>query len=61
MTEIIHRINRRDLPRLGLAAGPAALVAACGWDGDRPSSRSCAPFPGSTIGSASIFSSLAVD
>jgi DMSO/TMAO reductase YedYZ molybdopterin-dependent catalytic subunit len=33
MTEIIHRINRRDLLRLGLAAGPAALVAACGWDG----------------------------
>jgi DMSO/TMAO reductase YedYZ molybdopterin-dependent catalytic subunit len=30
-----HRAStsRRDLLRLGLAAGPAALVAACGWDG----------------------------
>jgi DMSO/TMAO reductase YedYZ molybdopterin-dependent catalytic subunit len=26
-------LTRRDLFRLGLAAGPAALVAACGWDG----------------------------
>jgi DMSO/TMAO reductase YedYZ molybdopterin-dependent catalytic subunit len=25
--------SRRDFLRLGLAAGPAALVAACGWDG----------------------------
>ncbi|HEY8256024.1 MAG TPA: molybdopterin-dependent oxidoreductase [Gemmatimonadales bacterium] len=27
------RLTRRDLFRLGLAAGPATLVAACGWDG----------------------------
>jgi DMSO/TMAO reductase YedYZ molybdopterin-dependent catalytic subunit len=33
MTEPVHRLTRRDLFRLGLAAGPAALVAACGWDG----------------------------
>src|SRR5262245_43327976 len=26
-------LSRRDLLRLGVAAGPAALVAACGWDG----------------------------
>lgn len=26
-------LNRRDLLRLGLAAGPAALASACGWDG----------------------------
>ena len=25
--------SRRDFLRLGLAAGPASLVAACGWDG----------------------------
>jgi DMSO/TMAO reductase YedYZ molybdopterin-dependent catalytic subunit len=33
MTDPAHRLTRRDLFRLGLAAGPAALVAACGWDG----------------------------
>jgi DMSO/TMAO reductase YedYZ molybdopterin-dependent catalytic subunit len=33
MTDAAHRLTRRDLFRLGLAAGPAALVAACGWDG----------------------------
>jgi DMSO/TMAO reductase YedYZ molybdopterin-dependent catalytic subunit len=27
------RLTRRELLRLGLAAGPASLVAACGWDG----------------------------
>lgn len=27
------RLGRRDFLALGLAAGPAALVAACGWDG----------------------------
>jgi DMSO/TMAO reductase YedYZ molybdopterin-dependent catalytic subunit len=27
------RLDRRDFLRLGLVAGPAALVAACGWDG----------------------------
>jgi DMSO/TMAO reductase YedYZ molybdopterin-dependent catalytic subunit len=26
-------VTRRDFLRLGLAAGPASLVAACGWDG----------------------------
>ena len=26
-------LTRRDLLRLGAVAGPAALVAACGWDG----------------------------
>lgn len=26
-------LTRRDLLRLGMVAGPAALVAACGWDG----------------------------
>lgn len=31
MTE--RRLDRRDFLRLGLAAGPAGLVAACGWDG----------------------------
>jgi DMSO/TMAO reductase YedYZ molybdopterin-dependent catalytic subunit len=30
MSEGIHR---RDFLRLGLAAGPASLLAACGWDG----------------------------
>jgi DMSO/TMAO reductase YedYZ molybdopterin-dependent catalytic subunit len=33
MTEPGHRLTRRDLLRLGLVAGPATLVAACGWDG----------------------------
>lgn len=33
MGEPLHRLTRRDLFRLGIAAGPAALVAACGWDG----------------------------
>lgn len=31
MTE--RRLDRRDFLRLGLVAGPAALVASCGWDG----------------------------
>jgi DMSO/TMAO reductase YedYZ molybdopterin-dependent catalytic subunit len=31
MTE--QRLDRRDFLRLGLVAGPASLVAACGWDG----------------------------
>ena len=26
-------LARRDFLRLGLVAGPASLVAACGWDG----------------------------
>jgi DMSO/TMAO reductase YedYZ molybdopterin-dependent catalytic subunit len=29
------RLSRRDLFRLGLAAGPAALAASCGWDGGK--------------------------
>jgi DMSO/TMAO reductase YedYZ molybdopterin-dependent catalytic subunit len=33
MAEPLRRLTRRDLLRLGLAAGPASLVAACGWDG----------------------------
>ena len=28
-----RRLDRRDFLRLGLVAGPASLVAACGWDG----------------------------
>jgi DMSO/TMAO reductase YedYZ molybdopterin-dependent catalytic subunit len=31
MTDL--RLSRRDLFRLGVAAGPASLVAACGWNG----------------------------
>lgn len=31
MTDL--RLSRRDLLRIGLAAGPASLAAACGWDG----------------------------
>ena len=26
-------LDRRDFLRLGLVAGPASLVAGCGWDG----------------------------
>jgi DMSO/TMAO reductase YedYZ molybdopterin-dependent catalytic subunit len=33
MTEPPRGLSRRDLLRLGAVAGPAALVAACGWDG----------------------------
>src|SRR5215210_4526088 len=33
MTERICGLTRRDLLKLGMAAGPAGLVAACGWDG----------------------------
>jgi DMSO/TMAO reductase YedYZ molybdopterin-dependent catalytic subunit len=33
MAERDHGLTRRDLFRLGLAAGPASLLAACGWDG----------------------------
>src|ERR1700742_3041811 len=28
-------LSRRDLLRVGLAAGPASLLAACGWDGGK--------------------------
>jgi DMSO/TMAO reductase YedYZ molybdopterin-dependent catalytic subunit len=33
MTEARPGLTRRDLLRLGAVAGPAALAAACGWDG----------------------------
>lgn len=33
MTEESRGLTRRDLLRLGAVAGPAALIAACGWDG----------------------------
>ena len=33
MTEEHRGLTRRDLLRLGAVAGPAALIAACGWDG----------------------------
>jgi DMSO/TMAO reductase YedYZ molybdopterin-dependent catalytic subunit len=33
MTEERRGLTRRDLLRLSAVAGPAALVAACGWDG----------------------------
>jgi len=29
------RLDRRDFLQLGLLAGPASLIAACGWDGGR--------------------------
>ena len=33
MTDRPPGLSRRDFLRLGLVAGPASLVAACGWDG----------------------------
>ncbi len=33
MTERLSALSRRDFLRLGVVAGPASLVAACGWDG----------------------------
>ena len=33
MTNHRSSLNRRDFVRLGLVAGPASLVASCGWDG----------------------------
>lgn len=33
MADQIERLNRRDFFRMAVAAGPATLVAACGWDG----------------------------
>lgn len=33
MTERVPPLTRRDFFRLGVVAGPASLVAACGWDG----------------------------
>jgi DMSO/TMAO reductase YedYZ molybdopterin-dependent catalytic subunit len=33
MIERLNGLTRRDLLKLGMAAGPAGLVAACGWDG----------------------------
>ncbi|MFL5494717.1 MAG: molybdopterin-dependent oxidoreductase [Gemmatimonadales bacterium] len=35
MTEHARGLSRRDFMRLGAVAGPASLVAACGWDGGR--------------------------
>src|SRR5215210_3930271 len=33
MTDRQRGLDRRDFLRIGLVAGPASLVAACGWDG----------------------------
>jgi DMSO/TMAO reductase YedYZ molybdopterin-dependent catalytic subunit len=33
MTDEARGLTRRDFFRLGAAAGPASIVAACGWDG----------------------------
>ncbi|MEP7175182.1 MAG: molybdopterin-dependent oxidoreductase [Gemmatimonadales bacterium] len=33
MTDRAPGLTRRDFMRLGVVAGPASLVAACGWDG----------------------------
>jgi DMSO/TMAO reductase YedYZ molybdopterin-dependent catalytic subunit len=33
MTDRVPSLTRRDFFRLGAVAGPASLVAACGWDG----------------------------
>ncbi len=33
MTDGTRSLTRRDFLRLGAAAGPASIVAACGWDG----------------------------
>src|SRR3954454_23637396 len=33
MTEPGRGLNRRDLLRLGVVAGPLGALAACGWDG----------------------------
>ena len=33
MTEPNRGLSRRDLVRLGVVAGPASLLAACGWNG----------------------------
>jgi DMSO/TMAO reductase YedYZ molybdopterin-dependent catalytic subunit len=33
MTEDERGLSRRDFVRLGVAAGPVSLLAACGWDG----------------------------
>lgn len=33
MTDTRHGLTRRDFLRLGAVAGPASIVAACGWDG----------------------------
>lgn len=33
MTDRLPGLNRRDFLRLGVVAGPASVVAACGWDG----------------------------
>jgi DMSO/TMAO reductase YedYZ molybdopterin-dependent catalytic subunit len=33
MTESVRSLTRRDFFRLGAVAGPASVMAACGWDG----------------------------
>ena len=33
MTDRMRGLNRRDFFRIGLVAGPASLMASCGWDG----------------------------
>ena len=35
MTEGARLLTRRDFFRLGAVAGPASVIAACGWDGGR--------------------------
>ena len=50
-------VNRRDFLRLGLAAGPASLIAACGWDGGALLEPRLRMVAGSTTGWASRSSS----
>src|SRR4051812_33724662 len=33
MTKRLEGVSRRDFSRIGAFAGPASLLAACGWDG----------------------------
>ena len=33
MTDGVRSLTRRDFFRLAAVAGPASVVAACGWDG----------------------------
>ena len=35
MTDGVRSLTRRDFFRLGAVAGPASVIAACGWDGGR--------------------------
>ena len=54
MDEPSPRLTRRDLFRLALVAGPAALVAACGWDGGPRSSRARSVLPDQRLGGEKI-------